>query len=172
VLFLGSFGHPPNVDAAVRLAVDVMPTVRECVPDAVLEIVGDAPPAQVRGLAGDSVIVTGRVPDVRPHLDRAAVVAAPLRLGGGMRVKVLDALASGKALVATPRALAGLPIEPGTHALVADTDAELADALGELLRDPELRRRLGTAARALAAERLTWERAALEYEALYASLLA
>jgi polysaccharide biosynthesis protein PslH len=172
VLFLGSFGHPPNVDAAVRLAVDVMPTVREGVPDAVLEIVGDAPPAQVRGLAGDSVIVTGRVPDVRPHLDRAAVVAAPLRLGGGMRVKVLDALASGKALVATPRALAGLPIEPGTHALVADTDAELADALGELLRDPELRRRLGTAARALAAERLTWERAALEYEALYASLLA
>jgi polysaccharide biosynthesis protein PslH len=172
VLFLGSFGHPPNVDAAVRLAVDVMPTVRERVPDAVLEIVGDAPPAQVRGLAGDSVIVTGRVPDVRPHLDRAAVVAAPLRLGGGMRVKVLDALAAGKALVATPRALAGVPIEPGTHALVADGDSELGEAIVELLRDPEQRRRLGTAARALAAERLTWERAAVEYEALYASLLA
>jgi polysaccharide biosynthesis protein PslH len=172
VLFLGSFGHPPNVDAAVRLATGVMPTVRERVPEAVLEIVGDAPPTPVRRLASESVIVTGRVPDVRSHLDRAAVVAAPLRLGGGMRVKVLDALAAGKALVATPRALAGLPVEPDTHALVADTDSELSDALVELLCDRELRRRLGTAARALAAERLTWERAAVDYEALYASLLA
>jgi glycosyltransferase involved in cell wall biosynthesis len=89
-----------------------------------------------------------------------------------MRVKVLDALAAGKALVATPRALAGVPVEPGTHALVADGDSELGEAIVELLRDPEQRRRLGTAARALAAERLTWERAAVEYEALYASLLA
>jgi glycosyltransferase involved in cell wall biosynthesis len=172
VLFLGSFIHPPNVDAAVRLARSVMPAVRQKVPAAALEIVGDAPPKAVRELAGDGVIVTGRVPDVRPYLDGAAVVAAPLRLGGGVRVKVLDSLAAGKALVATPRALAGLPIEPGTHALVADTDAELTDALVELLRDPERRRRIGEAARTLAAERLGWERAAVEYEALYRSLPA
>jgi glycosyltransferase involved in cell wall biosynthesis len=172
VLFLGSFVHPPNVDAAIRLARSVMPAVQARVPAAALEIVGDAPPARVRELAGGAVIVTGRVPDVRPYLDRAAVVAAPLRLGGGMRVKVLDSLAAGKALVATPRALAGMPIEPGTHALVGDTDAELTDAIVELLLDPERRRLMGAAARALASERLTWERAALEYEALYESLVA
>jgi glycosyltransferase involved in cell wall biosynthesis len=172
VLFLGSFVHPPNVDAAIRLARSVMPAVRERVPAVALEIVGDVPPAEVRELAGDGVIVTGRVPDVRPYLDRATVIAAPLRLGGGMRVKVLDSLAAGKALVATPRALAGLPIAPGTHALVAESDAELGNALVALLRDPNQRRRMGAAARALAVQHLRWERVALEYEALYKSLLA
>ncbi len=78
-----------------------------------LQIVGDAPPPRVRGLAGEAVEVTGRVPDVRPHLEAAAVVAAPLRIGGGTRVKVLESLAAGKALVATPRAVAGLGLRAG-----------------------------------------------------------
>ncbi len=116
-------------------------------------------------------MVTGRVADVGPHLNSAAVVAAPLRLGGGMRVKVLESLAAGKAMVATPRAVAGLGLEPGTHALIAETDGELSDALVSLLGDPELRRRLGGAARTLAAEHLTWNRATAAFEGLYASLL-
>ena len=172
VLFLGSFIHPPNVDAAIRLARDIMPAVRARVPDATLEIVGDAPPAAVRALAGDAVVVTGRVADVRPHVDGAAVVAAPLRLGGGMRVKVLEALAAGKAIVATPRALAGLELVPGTHAMVADRDADLSDALGELLEDPERRRRMGAAAREWAGTHLGWERAVAAYTELYERLLA
>ena len=147
MLFVGSFGHPPNIDAAVRLARDIFPGVRARVPEAILEIVGDAPPQAVRRLAGEGIVVTGRVADVRPHLDNAAVVAAPLRLGGGMRVKMLESLAAGKAMVATPRAVAGLGLEPGTHALIADGDGELSDALVSLLGDPELRRRMGGAAR-------------------------
>ena len=79
--------------------------------------------AVARALAGEGVTVTGRVADTRPHLDGAAVVVAPLSLGGGMRVKVLEALAMGKALVATPRALAGIELTPGDQALVGETDA-------------------------------------------------
>ena len=172
VLFLGSFVHPPNIEAALRLARAIMPAVRARVPGTALEIVGDAPPGEVRALAGDGVVVTGRVADPRPHLDGAAVVAAPLRLGGGMRVKVLESLAAGKAIVATPRALAGLQLEPGTHALVAESDVELSDALAGLLEDPERRRRIGAAAREWATRHLGWDHAAAAYAALYTTLLA
>jgi glycosyltransferase involved in cell wall biosynthesis len=170
VLFLGSFVHPPNVEAAVRLAEAIFPAVLARVPHARLEIVGDAPPPAVRRLAGDAVTVTGRVPDVAPHLEAAAVVAVPLRLGGGMRVKVLEALAAGKAVVATPRALAGLEVEPGVHAAVGESDAELAGALTELLEDSGQRRRMGAAARAWAQDRLDWGHAVAAYGRLYESL--
>jgi glycosyltransferase involved in cell wall biosynthesis len=170
VLFLGSFVHPPNVDAAVRLAEAIFPAVRARVPRARLEIVGDAPPPAVRRLAGDAVVVTGRVPDAGPHVEAAAVVAAPLRLGGGMRVKVLEALAAGKALVATPRAVAGLELQPGVHAAVAESDAELAGALAELLEDPARRADMGAAAREWAQDRLDWRHAVSAYERLYESL--
>ena len=172
VLFLGSFVHPPNVEAATRLARSIFPIVRSRVPAAILEIVGDAPPREVRALAGDGVVVTGRVADAKPYLDRAAVVAAPLRLGGGMRVKVLESLAAGKAVVATPRALAGLQLVPGTHALVGESDAELGAGLATLLEDPHRRRHLGGAARAWATEHLGWEHAAAAYEELYTALLS
>jgi glycosyltransferase involved in cell wall biosynthesis len=172
VLFLGSFIHPPNVDAASRLARDVFPPVRLRVGEARLDIVGDAPPPAVRALAGEGIAVTGRVPDATPYLERAAVVAVPVRIGGGMRVKVLEALAAGKAVVATPRALAGLDLTPGEQALVAETDSDLGAALVALLEDPDRRRRMGTAARAWALEHLGWEHAAAAYEALYRDLLA
>ena len=171
VVFVGGFGHPPNVEAALRLGRAIFPAVRARVPDATLEIVGGDPPAELRALAGEGVTVTGPVPDTRPHLDRAAVVVAPLRLGGGMRVKVLEALATGKPLVATPRALAGIDLTPGDHALVGETDAELAEAIATLLADPERRRRLGEAAHDWAAEHLAWPGTLDEYDQLYASLV-
>jgi glycosyltransferase involved in cell wall biosynthesis len=170
VLFLGSFVHPPNVDAALRLGRTILPAVRARVPEARLEIVGDAPPPAVRALDGAGVAVTGRVPDAWPYLDAAAVVAAPMRLGGGMRVKVLEALGAGKALVATPRAVAGLELQPGVHALLGESDAELAAALADLLEDPARRRRVGTAAREWASDRLDWGSAVAAYERLYDSL--
>jgi glycosyltransferase involved in cell wall biosynthesis len=170
VLFLGSFVHPPNVEAAIRLAEAIFPAVRARVPGAILEIVGDAPPAPVLRLAGEGVVVTGRVPDAQLHLEAAAVVAAPLTLGGGMRVKVLESLAAGKAVVATPRAVAGLELEPGTHAALGESDAELVDALTGLLEDPARRRRMGAAAREWAQDRLDWRHAVAKYEELYDSL--
>ena len=149
ILFVGSFIHPPNVDAAMRLVADVFPRVRARHPEARLWIVGDQPPPALRAAADDRVVVTGRVPDVTPYLDGAAVVVAPLREGGGMRVKVLEALGAGKALVATPLAASGMGLTAGEHALLVETDEEIAEAIAELVEHPARRAALGAAAFAL-----------------------
>ena len=107
------------------------------------------------------------MPDVAPFLDRAAVVLVPIATGGGVRVKLLDALAAGKAIVATRRACAGLGVEGGHHLVLAETDVELAEAVAELLERPERRRELAAAARSWAASAATWEDVAQRYEELY-----
>jgi glycosyltransferase involved in cell wall biosynthesis len=167
LLFVGSYSHPPNVEAAQRLVGEIFPKLRERHPDLVLHLVGENPPV---GLAGDGVVVTGRVPDVTPYLDAAAVVAAPLGSGGGMRVKVLEALAAGKALVASPRAIEGLDLVSGEQVLVAESDAEFADAITTLLGDEGARAALAERARAWAVATLVAEQSARAYEALYDSL--
>ena len=172
IVFVGNFMHPPNVQAALDLAGSIFPIVSARHPEATLELIGDRPPRALLQLAGPRILVHGSVPDPTPHLDRAALVVVPARLGGGMRVKVLDTLAAGKALVATGRALAGIDLEPGTHALVAESDCELADRIGELLDDPERRGRVAAAGRAFVAERLSWDAAGRSYTELYESLLA
>jgi glycosyltransferase involved in cell wall biosynthesis len=171
VLFVGSYAHPPNVAAADHLARIVMPRVWRSHPDARLAIVGAAPPRRLRRLAGPRVQVTGRVEDVTPFLDEAAVVVAPLRLGGGMRVKLLDALGAGKAIVATSRAVVGLSVVSGKHLLVADGDDEIADAVITLLADPGRRLQLAAAARAWAVGNLGSARRIVAYEAIYEDLL-
>lgn len=172
VLFAGNFRHPPNVDSAVRLGREIWPSVAARVPAARLTIVGVDPTADVRALASARVEVVGQVPDVAPYLDRASVVVAPARTGGGMRVKALEALAAGKALVATPLACEGIPVEPGVHALVAAEGPALADAIVTLLQDGARRRRMAAAAREFAVSRLAWEPSVARYEQLYARLLA
>ena len=173
VVFVGGFGHPPNVDGAVRLAGSIFPKVRPRCPNAVLYLVGDKPPREVRQLARDGeVVVTGRVPAVEPFLHRASVVAAPLRLGGGMRVKVLEALAAGKAVVASPRAAEGIVVSaPDSPLVVAESDEEFADAVVSLLANPAARSALGRRARAWAEEQLDWEKTVSAYETLYADVL-
>jgi glycosyltransferase involved in cell wall biosynthesis len=168
VLFLGNFVHEPNVDAARRLAETIFPRLRALHPGATLELVGPEPPP---GLEAEAVVVTGAVPDVTPHLDRAAVFVAPLRLGGGMRVKVLEALAAGKAVVASPLAVEGLEVRDGEELVLAETDDEFAERVAQLLGDPERRRALAERARRFALERLGWEHALASYERLHASLL-
>jgi polysaccharide biosynthesis protein PslH len=171
ILFVGGFGHPPNVDAARWLAGSIFPRVLEQVPSARLELVGDKPGEEVRRLGDGAVTVHGSVPDVTPHLNRAAVVVAPLRLGGSMRGKVLEALGAGKALVATPRAAEGLEALPGRHFELAATEAELVDALAALLLDPDRRRGLALSARQWALDNLSWEPSIRAFERLYESLV-
>ena len=165
VLFVGNFNHPPNVEAAVRLAGSIFPRVRQRCPEALLHLVGDAPP----DIAGPGVVVTGRVPDIEPWLDRAAVIAAPLSSGGGMRVKVLEALAAGKAVVASPLAAEGLD---GAPLLRVESDEETADAIAGLLEDRIRRVALATEAREWAVAHLGWERTVEAFEALYERLVA
>jgi polysaccharide biosynthesis protein PslH len=171
ILFVGGFRHPPNVDAALWLATKILPRVLDRVPAARLELVGHDPPDDICALAGGPVSVHGSVPDVTPYLDRAAVVVAPIRIGGSMRMKVLEALAAGKAVVSTARAAEGVAARPGEQFLLADDEAELADAIAGLLLDEQRRRALGRSARSWAEEHLGWDRGLAEFERLYARLL-
>jgi polysaccharide biosynthesis protein PslH len=170
IVFVGSFGHPPNVDAALWLAGTIFPRVAALVPEARLELVGHAPGDEVRALAGGAITVHASVPDVTPHLDRAAVVVAPIRIGGSMRMKVLESLAAGKALVASPRAAEGVEELAGEQLLVAVDAGEMTDALASLLLDPARRRRLAESARRWAESNLGWERGVGAFEELYDTL--
>ncbi|HVF79936.1 MAG TPA: glycosyltransferase family 4 protein [Solirubrobacteraceae bacterium] len=170
LVFVGSFVHPPNVEAAVTLAQRILPRVRVKHPHARLDIVGTSPPAEVRALACEFLEVHGSVSSVTPYLDRAAVVVAPMAIGGGMRVKVLEALAAGKAVVASSRAVEGLTARSGRELLVADGDADTAAAITRLLADEQLRRRLAAGARTWALRELAWSTMADRYDELYARL--
>jgi glycosyltransferase involved in cell wall biosynthesis len=170
IVFVGSFGHPPNVDAALWLAGTIFPRVAALVPEARLELVGHAPGEEVLALAGGAVSVHASVPDVTPYLDRAAVVVAPIRMGGSMRMKVLESLAAGKALVVSPRAAEGVEELTGEQLLVAEDADEMADALASLLLDPARRRSLAESARRWAESNLGWERGVAAFEDLYDTL--
>jgi glycosyltransferase involved in cell wall biosynthesis len=171
LLFVGSFTHAPNVDAALRLAGAIFPRVRERVPDATLRIIGPDAPPRLATLGGEGVEVMGRVPDVTPWLDAAALVVAPLRLGSGMRVKIVEALAHGKAIVTSARGIEGLALDDGVHVALAESDDQFAARIVELLGEPDRRRVLAANARRWACTHLGEERWADEYDALYERLL-
>ncbi len=135
IVFTGAMHYPPNVDAALVLIEQVLPLVRERVPDARLDIVGRDPAASLLALAGrPGVRVTGFVPDVRPYLEDASVFAAPLRFGAGIQNKLLEALAMELPVVASTLAIDGLRVgEAAPPAAVADDPALMADRIVETL---------------------------------------
>jgi polysaccharide biosynthesis protein PslH len=171
VLFFGSFVHFPNVDAARRLKDAIFPLVQARHPRSSLYIIGENPPSEFEAVEDGAVVVTGRVPDLEPYIARAAVVAVPLRLGSGMRVKVLEALAAGKPVVASPLAIEGLGVVDGEQLLTAETDDEFAERISLVLDDEALRARLAAGARAWAERNLTWEATLDRYDELYRRLL-
>ena len=172
LLFAGYYRHPPNLDAALWLATRLFPKVLRRHSEAVLYLVGHDPPPELQRLAGDHVVVTGAVPDVTPYLDRAAVVVAPIRTGGGVRVKVLEALASGKAVVATPLAAEGIDAVPDRELMIAESEDAFADAISALLADIARRRRMAASAYEWAREHVGFAAAEASYAALYERLLA
>jgi glycosyltransferase involved in cell wall biosynthesis len=171
VLFFGSFVHFPNVDAARRLKNAIFPLVRARHPRSSLYIVGEDPPSEFEATEDGGIVVTGRVADLKPYITRAAVVAVPLRLGSGMRVKVLEALAAGKPVVASRLAMEGLALVDREHFLTAETDDEFAERISLVLDDRDLRARLGSGARAWAERNLTWEATLDRFDELYKRLL-
>jgi glycosyltransferase involved in cell wall biosynthesis len=148
VLFVGNFAHPPNRDAAIWLAREIMPAVRARCPEARLRIVGTAPTEEIRALSDKGIEVVADAPSILPHLDAAAVVLAPVRTGGGMRMKVLQAMAAGKAVVTTSRGTEGYTAFGEQPPLrVADGAEKIAEATADLLTDTAGRRHLGERAR-------------------------
>lgn len=168
VLFVGNFTHSPNRDAALWLAREIMPAVRARHPAARLRIVGAAPPRELLELSGREVKVIADPPFVEPHVAAASVVVAPIRIGGGMRLKVLEALASGKPLVTTSRGAEGYASAARLPPfLVADDGEGIAAATAQLLEDCRGRRELGARGRALALEQHSPEAWASRLEAVY-----
>jgi glycosyltransferase involved in cell wall biosynthesis len=168
ILFVGNFTHPPNRDAAVWLAESVMPVVWARSPEARLRIVGMAPPREVLELAGPRVDVFGDAPSVKPHLEAAAVVTAPVRTGGGMRMKVLEAMAGGKAVAATPLGADGYTqFDEAPPLALGESAEELGTAIAELMVDPERRRQMGIEARRFAERHHSPEAWAKRLEAIY-----
>jgi glycosyltransferase involved in cell wall biosynthesis len=165
VLFTGTLWYEPNADAACRLAEDIFPRVRLDVPDATLLIVGDDPPDFVRALGRrPGIEVVGPVEDIRLWLNKAAVYAAPVRMGSGTRQKLLDAMACGLPVVTTRKGAEGLEVEDGRHLLLAETADEFRARVLDLLRDDALRRRLAAGGRELVEEKYS-RRAVLEASA-------
>jgi len=136
---------------------DILPRIRREVPGVRLCLVGHDPPPVIQALARPpDVIVAGSVPDVRPYLARAAVCVVPLRIGGGTRLKILDALAMGRPVISTSLAGEGLDLAPGHELLIADGAEAFAAATVRLLRDPAQRAALGAAGRQAVESRHTW----------------
>jgi glycosyltransferase involved in cell wall biosynthesis len=151
VVFLGSMDWEANIDGVDYFCRDIWPAVLRSVPEARFRIVGRNPHPRVRKLVNDSVEVTGTVPSVIDHLREAAVFVVPLRVGGGTRLKIFEAMATGKAVVSTTIGAEGLEVKHGQDILLADDAKTFADSVIMLLRDREARMRFETAATALAA---------------------
>ncbi len=165
LVFTGSMDWFPNEDAILHFMDAILPRIRQEIPHVSLTVVGRSPTPRLRiAAAGAGVNVTGTVDDVRPHVAEAAVYVVPLRIGGGTRLKIFEALAMGKAVVATTVGAEGLPLIPGEHFLQADDPAGFARAVVSLLQDPAQRRSLGAAGRRLIEERYSWSHVAREFE--------
>jgi glycosyltransferase involved in cell wall biosynthesis len=162
LLFLGSLDWQPNRDALQYLLRDILPKIQAANPRAKLRVVGRQPATKLReqvvGLSG--VEWVGEVPDIRPHFARAAAVLVPLRIGGGSRIKILESMSMGKAVVATRIGAEGLDVIPGVHCLIADSPADFSQSVVELLENPERAEALGRNGRELVLRQYDWSRVA------------
>lgn len=188
LLFVGNYEYAPNVDAALRLAHEILPEVQKRLPDVRLWLVGNAPPPELKALQqphpltpspsnreGEQenlyldkavIRVTGRVPDVRPYLARAGAFVSPLRLGAGIKNKVLEALAMGCPVIATPLSMDGIHVQNGHDALVAD-GAAMIEAIVQALEDTNLQAQLSVNGRKLIEQQYSWDSVGARYEQLY-----
>jgi glycosyltransferase involved in cell wall biosynthesis len=158
LLFLGYMAYEPNADAALFFAKRVLPLILRDFPEAKFLVVGRDPTLPVRRLNDDkSVLVTGTVPEVADYLRSASVVVVPIRFGGGTRIKILEALAYGKAVVSTTKGAEGIDVESNKHLLLADSPEDLARACTRLLKDTALRKRLGEDGHRLIQDRYQWK---------------
>jgi glycosyltransferase involved in cell wall biosynthesis len=167
VVFVGSLDWLPNVDGLQWFVTESWPLVMRAEPQARLRLVGRNPPPEIKRLAEyPGVEVVGSVPDTRPWLSESEVSIVPLRIGGGTRLKVFEAMAMGLPVVSTPLGAEGLQVRSEEHLLLAEGAEQVAQAVLRLLRSPELRVALGRAARNLVTTSFSSESVARQFEAV------
>ena len=169
LVFVGHYGYQPNSDAAEYFCGDVLPRIRSRLTHVTFLAVGRDAPAELGFYPGVQVI--GTVPDVRRYLGQASVVVVPMRAGGGTRIKVLEAMAMGKAVVSTTLGAEGLDVEHGKHLLLADDATDFAQAVVDLVRDRSQRMALGLEARRLVEAKYSWDTQARRLELIVADLV-
>ena len=156
IVFTGAMDYWPNIDAVVWFVGDIWPALRRRWPQLRFYIVGRSPPAAVQALAGDSVVVTDTVPDVRPYLQHAAVVVAPLRVARGIQNKILEAMAMARPVVAAQSCVAAIDAQAGRELLGAESVADYVTAVTRLLEDPQEADRIGAAGRQRVLASYSW----------------
>jgi sugar transferase (PEP-CTERM/EpsH1 system associated) len=172
LIYIGSMDWYPNEDAVAFFADEVLPRIQEKVPDVAFSIVGGNPSVRVQKLAErDGVVVTGRVPEIKPYFAEATVFVVPLRIGSGTRLKILEALAMGKAIVSTTVGAEGLDLRDGEEIFIADEPIAFADAITRLLTDSELRRRIGENGRARVERDYDWRSIGEKLHGVYTKIL-
>ena len=170
VLFVGNYDYPPNLDAAMVLANEIFPQIQAQIPDAKLQIVGNAPPPELQAFASDAIDITGRVADVRPYLAQATAFVCPLRVGAGIKNKVLEALAMGLPTVATPLSVDGIAVTHDESVIVADIE-NMATETVRLMQNRDLQTRLSQAGRRIIEAHYSWASVAERYLELYRSII-
>lgn len=169
ILFFGAINYFPNSDAVTFFLDEIFPKIRARIPDARFKVVGHTP-ANLMSLASAQVEMKGFVPELRDEIVGAAVVIAPLRIGGGTRLKILEAMSMSKPVVSTPQGAEGLEVTDGRDVLLAQEPAAFADQVVRVLEDPALGTRLGAEARKLVEQRYGWEASVTRLEGLYREL--
>jgi len=171
LVFTGVMDYLPNVDGVIWFCREVWPRIRAAVPRVTFTICGSSPTREVTALGRlPGVTVTGRVPAVAPHLNRAEVAVVPLRIARGVQNKLLEAMAAGLPAVATTTARTGVAAEDGRDLFVADEPTDFAAAVVRLLRDRALRETVGRAARAAVEANYSWDRTLVRLEEILAEV--
>jgi len=156
LVFVGSMDYHANISGAIHFVRNILPLIWQKNPGVRFTIVGKNPPDAIRRLAEERIIVTGMVPDVRPYFAQAQVVVVPLLVGGGTRLKILEAMAMGKPVVSTTLGAEGIPARHGKQLLLADEREEFAKSVIELLKDQDKSRAMGQAARKFVEQNFAW----------------
>lgn len=159
IVFVGNYLHYPNVDAVLYFYRMIWPKAKAACSGLKFAIVGQAPPPELQDLIQDkSVMVTGRVEDVTPYIRKSWIFICPVRLGGGFRGKILEAMAVGRPVVSSSLGAEGIPSKNGENIMIADTPEDFAAAIDRLLKDRDLYERIRKAARKLVEEKYAWEK--------------
>jgi|SRR5467141_1278911 len=172
VMFFGAINYFPNIDGVLFFAREVWPLLAASHPRARLQIIGQHPTREIQALHGPRVEVAGLVDDLRPHLARAAAVIVPLRIGGGTRFKILEAMAMAKPIVSTAIGAEGIDVVPGRNILLAAAPADFAAAVGRVLDNAGMAASMGREGRVLVEERYSWGAAVAQLERFFAELLS
>jgi sugar transferase (PEP-CTERM/EpsH1 system associated) len=172
IICTGNMTYYPNADGVIYFADKILPLIKAQIPETILYVVGQNPPARISRLSGENIRVTGFVPDIKEYYLKSSVAIAPIRFGAGTLNKVIEPMALGIPVVTTPIGVEGLPVEDGVNVLVADTPQKFADAVTRLMNDPDLRRTISENAKSVIRSCYDWKVIAGMLESYYADIIS